>query len=162
MTRPFQRSLRRPALLTALVVGASLLAAVPAAPVALGAPGCKVTNARTGGSKATLTAAVTAERGGDTLEIRGTCFGRTDLTKSLKLVGKPSTYMMDAVMSLLRMSPGRCLITGDRLETDVQMGLNAGMASALALTGATKLAEAETSPTKPTYIIKDLGELVDW
>jgi ribonucleotide monophosphatase NagD (HAD superfamily) len=42
------------------------------------------------------------------------------------------------------------------------MGLNAGMASALALTGATKLAEAETSPTKPTYIIKDLGELVDW
>ena len=60
------------------------------------------------------------------------------------------------------MSPARCLLTGDRLETDVQMGLNAGMASALTLTGATTLAEAEASPIKPTYIIKDLGELVDW
>jgi NagD protein len=83
-------------------------------------------------------------------------------TKCEAIVGKPSTYMLDAVMSLLRLSPGRCLMTGDRLETDVQMGLNAGMASALTLTGATKLADAEASPIKPTYTIKDLGELVDW
>jgi phosphoglycolate/pyridoxal phosphate phosphatase family enzyme len=83
-------------------------------------------------------------------------------TKCEAIVGKPSTHMMDAVMSLLRLPPGRCLTIGDRLETDVQMGLNAGMASALTLTGATTLIEAEASPIKPTYIIKDLGELVDW
>ncbi len=83
-------------------------------------------------------------------------------TRCEAIVGKPSTYMTDAVMSLLRLSPGRCLMTGDRLETDVQMGLNAGMASALTLTGATRLADAQASDIKPTYIINDLGELVDW
>ncbi len=83
-------------------------------------------------------------------------------TKCEAIVGKPLTYMMDAVQSLLRLPPSRCLIIGDRLETDVQMGLNAGMASALALTGATKIADVETSDIKPTYVINDLGELVDW
>ena len=83
-------------------------------------------------------------------------------TQCEAVVGKPSTYMMDAVMSLLRLSPGRCLMTGDRLETDVQMGINAGMASALTLTGATRLADAQATSIKPTYIINDLGELVDW
>jgi NagD protein len=83
-------------------------------------------------------------------------------TKCEAIVGKPSSYMTDAVLSLLRLSPGRCLMTGDRLETDVQMGINAGMASALTLTGATKLSEAEASDINPTYIINDLGELVDW
>ena len=83
-------------------------------------------------------------------------------TKCEAIVGKPSTYMMDAVMSVLRLPPSRCIMTGDRLETDVQMGINAGMASALTLTGATQLADAEASSIKPTYIINDLGELVDW
>lgn len=119
MTRPFQRSLRRPALLTALVVGASLVAAVPAAPVALGAPGCKITNARTGTSKATLTAALSVARGGDTLEVRGTCVGRTDLTKSIKLVGKPSKTLGKPVLDgnlidrVLTVAAGRTVsITG--------------------------------------------------
>jgi HAD superfamily hydrolase (TIGR01450 family) len=83
-------------------------------------------------------------------------------TKCEAIVGKPSTYMVDAVQSLLRLPPSRCLIAGDRLETDVQMGLNAGMATALTLTGATKIADVETSDIKPTYVINDLGELVDW
>jgi NagD protein len=83
-------------------------------------------------------------------------------TRCEAIVGKPSSYMTDAVLSLLRMSPGRCLITGDRLETDVQMGINAGMASALTLTGATRLADVQASDIQPTYIINDLGELVDW
>lgn len=119
MPRPTRRSLRRPALLTALVVGASTLAAVPAAPVALGAPGCKVTNLRTGVSKASLQAAVTAARGGDMLEIRGTCVGTTDITKSLKLVGKRTTTLgkpvLDANLAgrVLTIAKGRTVrITG--------------------------------------------------
>jgi len=76
------------------------------------------------------------------------------------IVGKPSTYMMDAVMSLLRLPPSRCLMTGDRLETDVQMGLNAGMATALALTGATKIADVEAASIKPDFILNDLGDLL--
>lgn len=76
------------------------------------------------------------------------------------VVGKPSTYMMDAVQSALRLAPARCLMTGDRLETDVQMGLNAGMATALTLTGATSRSDAEASSIKPMYVIDNLGDLL--
>ena len=76
------------------------------------------------------------------------------------IVGKPSAHMIAAVLARLELPPERCLITGDRLETDVQLGLNAGMASALTLTGATRAEEAAASPTRPTYIVRDLGELL--
>jgi arabinose operon protein AraL len=76
------------------------------------------------------------------------------------IVGKPSTHMMDAVLSLLRLPPSRCLIAGDRLETDVQMGINAGMATALILTGVTKAADVENSSIRPDFILNDLGDLL--
>jgi len=60
----------------------------------------------------------------------------------------------------LQMPPERCIMTGDRLETDVQMGLNAGMAAALTLTGATTSKDVENSPIKPHFILNDLGDLL--
>jgi len=53
------------------------------------------------------------------------------------VVGKPSRHMIQAILALLDLPAERCIITGDRLETDVQMGLSSGMAAALTLTGAT-------------------------
>ncbi|MCW5852611.1 MAG: HAD-IIA family hydrolase, partial [Anaerolineae bacterium] len=58
-------------------------------------------------------------------------------TRVEAIVGKPSRYMAEAILGLLRLPPERCIMTGDRLETDVLMGLDAGMAAALTLTGAT-------------------------
>ncbi len=81
-------------------------------------------------------------------------------TKCEAMVGKPSIHMTTAILNLLQLSPERCLMTGDRLETDVQMGLNAGMAAALTLTGATTLQDAQDSSVKPHYILKDLGDLL--
>jgi ribonucleotide monophosphatase NagD (HAD superfamily) len=51
-------------------------------------------------------------------------------------------------------------MTGDRLETDVLMGLNAGMAAALTLTGATSEADLAASPIRPTYVLHRLGDLL--
>jgi arabinose operon protein AraL len=76
------------------------------------------------------------------------------------VVGKPSHYMAEAILSLLNLPPERCLMTGDRLETDVLMGLNAGMAGALTLTGATSVDVLAQSPIQPTYVIRELGELL--
>ncbi len=53
-----------------------------------------------------------------------------------------------------------CIMTGDRLETDVLMGLNAGMAGALTLTGATTAGDAASSSIRPTYVINQLADLV--
>jgi NagD protein len=76
------------------------------------------------------------------------------------VVGKPSRYMVEAILAVLELPPGRCIITGDRLETDVAMGLNSGMAAALTLTGATDEAALARSPIKPTYVLQRLADLL--
>lgn len=81
-------------------------------------------------------------------------------TKIEAVVGKPSPYMAEAILSLLDLPPDRCLMTGDRLETDILMGLEAGMATALTLTGATHEAALSASPIQPTYILHQLAGLL--
>ena len=81
-------------------------------------------------------------------------------SKCETIVGKPSIHMTNAILNLLQLPPERCIMTGDRLETDIQLGLNAGMAAALALTGAATLQEAQASPIKPHFILNDLGDLL--
>jgi len=81
-------------------------------------------------------------------------------TKIEAIVGKPSSHMAEAILNLLDLPPEACVMTGDRLETDVLMGLDAGMAAALTLTGATSEAVVAASPIKPTYTIHNLGDLL--
>jgi NagD protein len=66
-------------------------------------------------------------------------------TRVEAVVGKPNETMV---------------IIGDRLETDVLLGLNAGMAAALVLTGATDESSAASSEIEPTYVINNLAELL--
>jgi NagD protein len=81
-------------------------------------------------------------------------------TKIEAVVGKPSPYMAEAILSRLDLPPERCLMTGDRLETDVKMGLDAGMAATLTLTGATSEADLAVSDIRPTYVIRQLADLL--
>jgi arabinose operon protein AraL len=76
------------------------------------------------------------------------------------IVGKPSAHMAAAALGLLDLPAAECLMTGDRLETDVLMGLDAGMAAALTLTGATSLAQAAASSIRPTYVVSQLADLL--
>lgn len=76
------------------------------------------------------------------------------------IVGKPSRYTIDAVLDLVQLPASECVMTGDRLETDVKMGLNAGMSAALALTGATTESMLALSDIKPTYVIRQLSDLL--
>jgi arabinose operon protein AraL len=68
--------------------------------------------------------------------------------------------MADAILSVVGVSAENCLMTGDRWETDVKMGLDAGMDAALTLTGATTRADLEIATVTPTYIIDQLGDLL--
>ncbi|RME99151.1 MAG: HAD-IIA family hydrolase [Chloroflexi bacterium] len=81
-------------------------------------------------------------------------------TKIEAIVGKPSRHMAEAVLNLLGLPAQRCLMTGDRLETDVLMGLNAGMSAALTLTGATTGQMLAESTVEPTYVVRQLAELL--
>ena len=76
------------------------------------------------------------------------------------VVGKPSGIMAEAILRLVDLPPERCIMTGDRLETDVLMGLNAGMSGALTLTGATDEAALAKASIRPTYVLRQLGDLL--
>ena len=49
---------------------------------------------------------------------------------------------------------------GDRLDTDIQFGINCGLTTVLTLTGITSQDEADQSPIKPDFIIKSFEELL--
>ena len=76
------------------------------------------------------------------------------------VVGKPSPIMVQAVAAIVRLPLERCLMTGDRLETDIAMGRAAGMATALVLTGATTRAALAMSEIQPDYVLETLGDLL--
>lgn len=76
------------------------------------------------------------------------------------VVGKPSIHMLTAVRSLVNLPLEDCLVIGDRLETDIRMGLEAEMDSALTLTGATRAEALTDSPIQPTYVLNQLGDLI--
>jgi HAD superfamily hydrolase (TIGR01450 family) len=52
-------------------------------------------------------------------------------------VGKPDPAMLHAALAGLEIELGDCMMVGDRLSTDIRMGLDTGMAAALVLTGET-------------------------
>lgn len=81
-------------------------------------------------------------------------------TRIEAVVGKPSSYTIEAILDLIRLPADCCLMTGDRLETDVAMGLNAGMDAALVLTGATPASALATSSIRPTYVLERLADLL--
>lgn len=81
-------------------------------------------------------------------------------TRVEAVVGKPSAYTIEAILDLLELPAERCIITGDRLETDVAMGVDASMAAALVLTGATPASALASSPIRPTYVLERLADLL--
>jgi NagD protein len=76
------------------------------------------------------------------------------------VAGKPSPFMLQQASEFFGLPPDRCLMVGDRLETDILMGIEAGMHTALALTGATKRDQIAESPVQPEFVIENLSELL--
>ena len=76
------------------------------------------------------------------------------------IVGKPSPHMAATLLERLGVPARDTLLVGDRLATDVRMANEAGIASALVLTGATGHEEALGSPDRPDYVIEHLGDLL--
>jgi NagD protein len=77
------------------------------------------------------------------------------------VVGKPSPHMVETILDVVRLPADHCLMVGDRLETDILMAVNAGIDSALTLTGATDEAMVATAAVRPTYVIRRLSELLE-
>src|SRR4030043_2302835 len=53
------------------------------------------------------------------------------------IVGKPSPLMIQAALEVMGLKPEDCILIGDRLETDIKMGKESGIATGIVLTGVT-------------------------
>jgi HAD superfamily hydrolase (TIGR01450 family) len=77
-------------------------------------------------------------------------------------VGKPSRLMLETAVGTLGLSPADCIMVGDRLHTDVAMAVDAGVDSALVLTGDSTRAGVADAPSarRPTYVLERIDELL--
>jgi HAD superfamily hydrolase (TIGR01450 family) len=77
-------------------------------------------------------------------------------------MGKPSATMLETVVQLLGVDLGDCVMVGDRLYTDMRMAIEAGMPSALVLTGETTpdMVERLDPGERPDHVLERVDELL--
>ena len=77
-------------------------------------------------------------------------------------VGKPDPIMLETVIDLIGLDAKECVMSGDRLYTEIQMAKGAGMPSAVVLTGETtkKDLAGEPQENQPDFVLKRIDQLV--
>lgn len=83
-------------------------------------------------------------------------------TKCSVSLGKPSPLMLEEAMAGLDIAVEDAVMVGDRLQTDIQMALDAGMPSAVVLTGEATADDvaALTAAQRPTYVLDRVDQLI--
>ncbi|GIN89415.1 acid sugar phosphatase [Siminovitchia terrae] len=76
-----------------------------------------------------------------------------------EVTGKPSAFYGERILKQLNVERDRCLIVGDRLETDILLGKFSKIRTCLVLSGVAKKEDVDQMKIYPDYIIKDLNSL---
>lgn len=76
-------------------------------------------------------------------------------------VGKPNPVMIRAGLNKIGAHSERAAMVGDRMDTDIQAGVEAGLRTHLVLSGSTSLEQVEQYPYRPFGIHEGIGELIE-
>jgi NagD protein len=76
-------------------------------------------------------------------------------------VGKPNPLMIRSALNALDAHSETSAMIGDRMDTDVVAGLEAGLEAILVLTGVTTDGDTERYPYRPSRIVDSIADLVD-
>ncbi|WP_297492585.1 HAD-IIA family hydrolase [Pseudonocardia sp.] len=76
-------------------------------------------------------------------------------------VGKPNPLMMRAALNRLEAHSETTAMIGDRMDTDIVAGLEAGMRTVLVLSGIMKAEDVDRYPFRPSRVVSTIAELVD-
>ena len=76
-------------------------------------------------------------------------------------VGKPNPLMMRSALNALDAHSETTAMVGDRMDTDIVSGLEAGLEAILVLTGVTTRADAERHPYRPSRVVESIADLID-
>jgi NagD protein len=75
-------------------------------------------------------------------------------------VGKPNPLMMRSALRTIEAHSESTVMIGDRMDTDVVAGLEAGMETVLVLSGVTRPEQVERFPFRPTRIVESIADLL--
>ncbi len=84
--------------------------------------------------------------------------------KRARVLGKPNPEIIDYLARQFNVTKDEVMVVGDRLYTDILVGVNAGVDSLCVLSGESSLEDVQNYEHKPTYIldsIKDLPDLLE-
>ena len=75
-------------------------------------------------------------------------------------VGKPNPLMMRSALNRIEGHSESAVMIGDRMDTDVLSGLEAGLCSILVLTGSTNADQVDRFPFRPTRVVDSIADVV--
>jgi ribonucleotide monophosphatase NagD (HAD superfamily) len=67
--------------------------------------------------------------------------------------------MIQTVLGVLGLRPEECILIGDRLETDIKMGRESGIATGIVLTGVTDEKILKESSIHPDFIFQSIADV---
>jgi NagD protein len=76
-------------------------------------------------------------------------------------VGKPNPMMMRSALNRIGAHSMEAAMIGDRMDTDMLCGLEAGMQTILVLTGIATKSDVERFPYRPSRVIASVADLID-
>ncbi|WP_129338431.1 HAD-IIA family hydrolase [Cellulomonas endophytica] len=76
-------------------------------------------------------------------------------------VGKPNPMMIRSALNTIDVHSETTAMVGDRMDTDVLAGLEAGLQTFLVLTGSTRAEDVQNYPIRPTEVVPSIADLVD-
>jgi NagD protein len=75
-------------------------------------------------------------------------------------VGKPNPMMFRSALNRIDAHSEHTAMVGDRMDTDIVAGIEAGLETYLVLTGSTRASDVERFPFRPAHVVDSIADLV--
>jgi NagD protein len=76
-------------------------------------------------------------------------------------VGKPNPMMFRSALNRIEAHSETTVMIGDRMDTDVVAGIEAGLETILVLTGSTKASDIDKFPYRPSRVLESIKDAID-
>jgi len=76
-------------------------------------------------------------------------------------VGKPNPMMFRSAMNRIEAHSESTIMVGDRMDTDVVAGIEAGLETVLVLSGSTAASDVARFPFRPSRILDSIADVID-
>ena len=76
-------------------------------------------------------------------------------------VGKPNPMMFRSALNRIEAHSETTMMVGDRMDTDIVAGIEAGLETVLVLSGSTRAADVARFPFRPAHVLDSIADAID-